>query len=378
MTKKMQDNAPDSATVEQNEAQEVAQALTRAEAERIARDAAQKAREEEKRKLYGEIEREKNQRTTLEAELARREKAEKEAKLASLPVDQQIQAKLAELEESVARERGARLELEKAANHRIRQLGLVAYRERALRDVPTEVHEFVQGEDEESIDRAVDMAKTTYSSLEQRIRQNLESQFSRAAAMAPPSVGVPAPPPNPAYVAPPSPHAQGGFPTAANPIPVSMEPAPFDTGELTTEQAVRSGRYGGEMREQIHARLKGQMRYPGSIGSAPRHWSTAQPSAMQAVEMPGGVVQPQGFATGPVTPPGMAQPMTQMAPQGNIGAREAAAAAVQRTHQGLNPVADPGTRQAVADSQAFAQQRGIPDAASAFAQRFSPTPPVTG
>lgn len=328
-----------------------------------------KARAEEKNKLYDDIKRNKEEVDRLSGELEKRDKELKDRQLSGLPPDQQVLARMKEQEEHLARERGARLEQEKHFQQQIRQLGLVAYRERALRDVPSEVAGLVNGNSEEEIDMAANSAVSIYQTLESKLRSQLlaEHQAKRESSGYA-QQGVPVPPPNPAYI---PPQYEGGFPTPTNPLPVAeeMQPPVMDMKYMTSEEAVRSGRYGGELREQLHARLKGQVHYPGSLGSAPRHWSgQAMPPAVGHVQMPGGVMQPQG------TP--VSAPMNPQVPQ-NMH-RQNAEAAIARTHAGGNPVVagDPAAANALAAAQAHGQHRGV-NPKSAFSQRFNPTPPIT-
>ena len=332
----------------------------------------QKAREEEKRRLYAQIEQEKAERLALEKKLAEREKAEKEQKLSQLPPDQQVAARLSELEQRLAAERGEALQRESVLQNHLRALGLVAYRERALQDVPREIHDFVHGNSEEEIDAAVERAKMLYGSLEQRLR----------AKMAPPAVPAPqqavpmaVPPSNPAFVAQPQ-YPVAGFPTATNPLPVAEGMSEVDLTALTSEQAVRNGKYGGEMRDRILAQLRGQAAnyQSGNPGATPRHLT-----GVSYQQMPNGVMQPMGTPMQapmptqmmqPPAPVGMPVPMPSMS-EGDP--RAAALAAIQRTHAGQNPVMgqQQGAHGALAAAQAYAQQHGIANPAEAFAARFS-------
>ena len=389
--------------------------LTADEAETRAQARGKKAYDEKKatEKMLAD---EKKAREDLEARLAARDKADKERQLQALPPDQQVVARMNDLEQQNARTQAELARVQAESAKQIRQVGLVAYRERALRDVPTEVHHLVFGETEEAIDQAVDFARQTYADLEAKLAQKFQGAAQQThahlqmqhAPHAPQFVqGYPqhpgqqpvqymqpaAPPPNPAYVAPVPPQyaqAPNMFPTPTNPLPVADQaPGEIDLSEMTTEQAVRSGRYGGEMRERVHAALKGQLRYPGSLGSQPRHWSAGQQPANH-VAQPNGVMQPQGFPTGPVQPAQMYQqpppppghpyaPPPQVAPaspQG--GARAAAAEAIARTHAGANPVmgGNTGAAEALQSAHQFAQQRGIQSPQQAFGQRFAPSPPI--
>ncbi len=394
---------PDSFS-EANGGQNGTKFLTADEAERIAADrekaAAAKASADEKRKVRKELDDANAGRADLEARMAARDKAEKDNQLRSLPPDQQVVSRLNEVETELARERALRVETETRTNHQIRQVGLVAYRERALRDVPEDVHSFVGGSDETEIDQSVDNARRAYENVSSKIRSDLEAQFNAsrggAAGNVPQQQQQPyypqpvAPPQNPAYV-PPVPvnyGVQAGFPTMTNPpqVPEQIDAGQNDISEMTSEQAVRSGRYGGEMRERIHGALKGNLRYPGSLGSTPRHWNAAQQP--NHTPMPGGVMQPQGTQMGPSQPPGMPyqqpQPYPQQQgapPQGppQNGHRAQAAEAIARMHQGGNPIVqgDSAANTALNAAHQHAQQRGIPSSQAAFGQRFTHTPPIS-
>lgn len=332
----------------------------------------QKAREEEKRRLYAQIEQEKAERLALEKKLAEREKAEKEQKLAQLPPDQQVAARLSELEQRLAAERGEALQREATLQNHLRALGLVAYRERALQEVPREIHDFVHGNSEEEIDVAIDRAKSLYGSLEQRLRAKLAPAQPAPQAMA---VPMASPPMNPAFVAQPQ-YPVAGFPTATNPLPVAEGLAETDLTTMTSEQAVRNGKYGGEMRDRILAQLRGQAGayQPTNPGATPRHLS-----GVSYQQMPNGVMQPMGTPMQAPMPTQMVQspsPVGMPAPMPTMAAgdpRAEALAAIQRTHAGQNPVmgAQQGAHGALAAAQAYAQQHGIANPAEAFAARFS-------
>lgn len=395
-------------------------------------------------------------RQNLEGQLAERDRRDRERERQQLPVDQQVMVRLSEVESTLAQERAA-IAQERAQNQEaVRKVGLVAYRERALRDVPPEVHHMVVlGKSEEEIDASVDLAVAAYEDFAQKMSAKFVAapgvngpvHLQQAAPHQPhaqhygqqapyyqgqpvPYVQQVQPPANPAYVPPVPQYAQqqGGFPTPTNPLPVpdpSMGPGEVDLSGMTTEQAVRSGRYGGEMRERILGTLKGQARYPGSLGSNPRHWSQQAPAGH--VAQPMGVMQPQGYPTGPMQPahmnpntyqqppqqyapsPQMIAPMPgqqmqappQYAPQYEAppqqyapqyapqqyapppappqgGHRGAAAAAIARTMAGQNPVVagDAQAQSALQESQQFAQARGIHSPQQAFQARFTPTPPI--
>lgn len=363
----------------------------RVDVDQIAREAAERGRQE----VNAALQAERTQRETLERQLAERDAAERQRQLQALPPDQQVVARLTGLESQLAQERAERARMATQHSNEIRTLGLVAYRERALRDAPPEVHAFVNGSNEQEIDAAVDAAVQTYQAIEQSVEARLQAQSGQP--QVPPGyvLGndgnyypmeqqqplIAAPPPNPAYT--PVLRAMPGVngfatPVNAQPLPLSAEEQPgTDVTELTTEEAVRSGRYGGEMRAKLLQSLKGAP-YSGSVGSNPRHLRAAQPQTV----IPGGGVQPQGFPTGPVQPSQMRSPQVQPVQGARLpanNARAQALAAIQRTHDGSNPVLGEnlGAHQALNESQSFAQQRGIQSPNAAFRQRFTHTPPIT-
>jgi len=282
-----------------------------AAANKITAEVAKKVRSEESRKFQKRLDDEKSAREGLERQLKDKEEADKQAKLNAMPPDAQIQARFSSLEQEVARERGARLSLETNSTQQIRRLELLAYRERALRDVPVDVHHLVAGQSEEEIDSAVDAAVETYQKLEAKFRGAAQTAQAGQPGGVPQVQQVPvvaAPPPSPYYTQQPIVMGPGGFPTFTNPVPV---PAPEGPGEqplseLTSEEAVRSGRYSGELRATLLGKIKGGARYPGAMGSVPRHQQPASP--VQYIQLPNGVMQPVGNPTGPVQHPAMAQP----------------------------------------------------------------------
>lgn len=363
----------------------------------LSAEEAEKRVRAERSKIQKQLEEEQSSRARLEAQLEERDRREKERQLQALPPDQQVLSRMSDLEKELAATRAASERDRMRAEQQIRQVGLVAYRERALRDVPAEVEGLVNGRDEEEIDRAVDAARTAYEAIENRVRARLAAEIPRYAQPVPPPPEMDPnqsafrgyqPPPNPAYV-PPIPQqyvAQAGFPTATNPpqIPDAGEGDASVVSDMTSEQAVRSGRYGGEVRERIHAAIRNNAKYPGTLGSAPRHWSAPQPAGHAA--MPGGVMQPQGTPMGPVQHPGMPQHQyaaPQYAPPAPAPApvdpvRAAALAAIERTQAGQNAIVngDGVSRTALADAQNYAQQRGISGPSEAFQTRFTHTPPI--
>lgn len=208
----------------------------------------------------------------------------------------------------------------------------------------------------------------------------------------PPAMPVP---PNPAYA---------GFPTPTNPMaPQSMDPSTgFDVSGLTSEEAVRSGAF-GQYRQQLH-QMAGRTQQGSGFpsGSLPRGVGRA-PNGQFTSMNPGGVVQPQGYPTGPAVNPGMVnglppmpqRPIQGQVPQGYNGfmppgsvdsSVQAAQEAVNRVNSGqvgpgvasymgmhgTNPASQAQLTQQYAANNMMASM----DPMSAYGQRFQPTPPI--
>ena len=336
-----------------------------------------KAREDASR-MQAELERERQERAALEVRLARIEKEREEAELKAMQPDERVHRQISDLSAQVQKSQEQMRQQQLFFEGQLRAMNLVAYRERALRDlgdIPESFTSFVQGADEKSIDLAVDQVRRAWKDVQERLVQRtvpapVESQ---EADMQVPQ-GYAAPPPNPAYPMPPQmPQAvpQGGLPTATNPVPVSEAgPAaggfPQDLRHLTSEEAVRSGRYSGEMREQLHRMIQ-QMPTgftPPNSGNIPRHLAAQVQPPVQYVPQPGGAMQPIGNPTGPAKVQG--------------GVRTQAQEAIARTWVGQNPTIgqNVGAASALADAQAYANARGI-TLEAAFQQRFANSPPLT-
>lgn len=320
----------------------------------------------------------------LEAELARRDKEKEDLRVAALPVQEQMNERMKQIDHQLAQERAERARMATEYQQGFRSLELVAYRERAVRDVPPQVARFVRGNSEEEIDQSVDHAKRLYDELVAELKAKVQAETAPSApAQAPILYAQPVPPPNPAYVA---------FPTVTNPLPVTESTVqPLSIRELTSEEAVRRGRYSGELREQLLAQVRG-VPYQGSVGSAPRQWNQVPHQ-----QLPNGVMQPAGLPTPQPAPPQYQQPQyqqpqytpppqvlapmpqfQQQAPQYQQPVSSPAAEAVARTHNGANPVlaANPGAAEALRTAQQYAQTHGIQSPAAAFQTRFQNTPPA--
>lgn len=236
----------------------------------------------------------------LEALMREREEA---ARIAALPEAQQVMERLRGLEES--NRQLAQQRIQDAARHgqEIRQLGLIAYTERAVRDVPEEVVDLIGGASEEEIDASVDRALAAYKRISDRLQASFQAGVQQAQ---PPGTAQPvlvAPPRSQHVVVTPPPPPAGSFPLATNAPPFEVPPDPTDDVRgMTTEEAVRSGKYSGEMRKKMLDRVRG-VQYPGAMGSAPRHWSQPVPH----VQQPDGSLQPQGLSTPPAQNPHVRQ-----------------------------------------------------------------------
>jgi hypothetical protein len=367
-----------------------------------------------------------SEREDFEKRLNDRDAEMTRMRTATLPPDQQYQARMAELEANQRRIQEQAAEQIQGLNQRIRYSELALYRTTALKEAISHgaglIESLVGGSSEEEIDASIEVAKAEYSriysTVEQSVAARYQSQIAaqQASTPQPPPMVVQQqvpvyqqPPQNPAYV--PQPPPGGGYPTAPAAFqPVPMTDATVSVSDVTTEEAVRSGKYGGAVRDQLMRQMRqGSGAPPGPLGVQPR-----QLGAVQYVTMPNGVMQPQGLPTPQVVPPQYQQQYPQGVPQGvpqgyqqppqyqaaaqpqmyvpqapqvpqvsqggDAGLRAQALAAVQRTHAGQNPVmSDPsnaGAADAVAASQAFARANGVNGAQAAFQQRFTHTPPI--
>lgn len=365
--------------------QDAAAAKHSADIQRLIAEAEAKARDEEKTKLYKTLEREKSERAqaqterdTLQKQIDELKAAERKRELEGMKPNEQVQARLSDLESQLKAERDAKLALETGTKAQFRAMELVAYRERVLRTYGDQIiPEMVGGNSEEEIDRSAVSAHKRYGEIVGGIREQAERELQARLAASQQS-GNPAPPPNPAYPAPAShQNGAGGFPTPTNAQPVAEQSMP-SVAELTSEEAVRSGVYSGELREQLHRQLRG-LQNPGvPLGSHPRFMGTQMPM----VQMPGGVLQPQGTPTGPTAPAGQPQlqpgqyPVPQQGQgQPQLSAQDQARAAIARTHAGQNPTMpeNPGAQAALDQARAKA---GGQSPQTVFDARFHPTPPV--
>ncbi len=313
----------------------------------------------------------------FEARFNAAEADKKAADLAQQPVEEQFRQRFNAIEQRLADERTARQIEVASAKAETQAYHLIAYRERVLREAGEEVvPSLVGGSTEEEIDESVEISKREYATVAARIAKRFQVAVPppvEVTVEAPPPQargGVEAPPPNAAYTAPPT--SGGGFPTPTNALPIGVDPTQQeDVKEFTSEESVRSGRYGGDLRRQALEQVK-RMASGGAgkgIGNFPRY--TAQPTTV-IQQMPSNVQQPQGTPMGNVTPP------SQTAGPPGSGA-DAARAAVARTHAGKNPAFnDPGNSGAAGAlkaAQAFGAKTGQTPQ-SAFNDRFQNSAPI--
>lgn len=355
--------------------------------------AIEKARSEEKTKLYGQIEKEKEVRKELEAKLKKLEDESKQRKQSKLSGEEQIQAQVAEMQAQIA-ERDARMTAmleQQAADRRAYELGL--YREKVLRDAgPHIMPDLVRGASQAEIDQSLLVAKAEYAHWQQHFQQ----QFQPQGQPPQPVPGQPGQPMQPQQLPttvqtptqvmtqgqPPQQQPQGA--TITNPAPQPHQNAldPQYVAHMTSLDQVRSGEY-AKNREAILARVRqGVTPVPGAQlpmrpmvpqqNAAPPPQPGYYPQTQQQmphVAQPGGVMQPTGLPTPPVQNPNMPQhgamgmpsvghpqhqvPNAAPAPNNAAGMRVQAAQAAQNALQ--NP------QGAIARAGATAVPQGHPE-----------------
>lgn len=331
---------------------------------------------------------------SLEAQLAARDAERERERVAALPPDQQARHELEALRRQMQERDIAAERRMKQIQDELRATRMHAYRETALRRSGADlgaVEELVDGQSEAEIDAALDRAKRIKDQIAADVKSKLEAEYAAKFAQGQQQAsGIPsnaqvAPPPNPAYTPPGGPPLAsngGGFPTAANGAAPPIDEGASSLQEFTTEQAVRSGKYSGEVRQAILSRLKGHN---------PMQQLAAPPRPVAQQNVYAGATQPQGHPMGTAQNPKMAAPPAppgrpqQAAPSGESQAVLAARAAVDRTLAGANPlVGQQGivsrdgadANRTLADARAHGAATGAtPD--SSFAARFTATPPVS-
>lgn len=292
-----------------------------------------RVRNEERTKLNASLEAERNRVAELERAQRERDERDRQAELERMKPNERSEAQMRELTDLVRSEREARLADKAEHQRQLRAAELVAYRERAIREFNGEIiAEMVVGNSEAELDASADRAHQEYKKLYSKIHGKVVQELG-AQPLVPPAPQTPqawTPPPNPAYTQQPV-----NLPTPTN-VPTPVE-APTPIRELTTEEAVRSGKYGGEVRRNILKQIGVNPIQTSNLGSTPRH--------MTQVELPGGAQQPVAQPPVPATPPG-------------------------------GPVVSP-TEQARAAAVAARAAAGIQgDPQQAYSQRFQPTPPI--
>jgi hypothetical protein len=338
------------------------------------------ARTEERNKLQGQLQRVKEERTTLQTQID-----ELNAKLgeltkvdtAKMKPDEKVQHQLEALTSQVTAltSQLAQERVDSAA--RIRATELVAYRELAMRPFGDQIFpELVNGSSEEEIDSSAQRAHQQYLTMEERLVKKYKAPTTPAGnGNQPATPVVVTPSQNPAFVTPPQGGNEAGLPTPVATAQVFEGGNDFNISDVTSEEAVRSGKWGGELRQKVLANLRATQ--PGAVplGTQPRFMAN-QPQPVAAQPM--GVTQPQGQPHTPASPPGQVSPPPQGG-QGQGGAVAAAQTAIQRTRTGANPVVsqlDPQQQRVISQTaQGVRSQQG--DAAATFATRFAPSPPAS-
>lgn len=147
------------------------------------RAAVEKARKEEKDKLYPQLEALKNSikdiQEVLRAEREEKEQIKKEAeeaaekkRLEKLSDSDRHMEALKRIEEQLREEREARIKLEKQGEERDRKQRLANYRAHVLQAAGNEIiEEMVTGNTEAEIDASVTIAKARYAEIAERFRQ---------------------------------------------------------------------------------------------------------------------------------------------------------------------------------------------------------------
>ncbi len=320
--------------------------------------AIEKARAEEKKKLYGQIEKEKTARQEMEVRFKSLEEEAKKRKQSKLSGEEQIQTQMAELQAQLTQrdERMTAMLQQQEAERRAYELGL--YREKAIRDAGSHLMpDLVQGSSQAEIDAAVLVAKAEYAHWQQHFAEQFQPSL--------PVVNE-APQQLPTTVSPTQVMSGGQLPvqppgpSVTNPAPMSQ--TAFDpqyVAQVTSLDSVRSGDY-AKNREAILARLRqGVTPTPGSAlpmrPMVPQAAPATQPQYQGHPQMtqqmphtvqPGGVMQPQGLPTPPVHNPNLpqggalgmptvGQPQHQQVPNAMAANVDMRAQAAQAAHAAL-------------------------------------------
>lgn len=364
------------------------------------------ARTEERTRLTQvtqELEQERTARTTLEQRLQALEEQRRQAELNGMAPDARREAELnQQLQAFRQAQQQSTQEIQSLRAH-LRATELAAYRERALRAYGDAVlPELVMGSNEAEIDAAAARAAQVYAGMRQRLEADIAARYGIQPGQPPvvnpgvPTVTIP----NQTYVPQMVQDGTSGFPTAVQPnVPNEATTPTMDLSQVTTEEAVRAGQWGGELRAQVlnNLRAGGSPGVGANLGTAPRFMggmagyqtipgvpgvqapvAAPIPPAAGSPQVAGSrFVQPApGQAHAPAQVPGnfpQYPGQQQTPPGGDAAARAAAQAALQRTYAGQNPVVnnDPTAR---AILQANQHQGG--NAAQTYAARFAPSAPL--
>lgn len=363
---------------------QLADGMSRAQVE----DLLNRARNEERTRLNGQIERERQERVSLQQRLETIENGQRQRELESLPANERQQR---ELRDSLSRFE----EQQRQSQQMIQQLQsslyatqLAAYRERVLRAYGENIiPEMVSGNNETEIDASAAASARLFEQYRVRFGVQPNSTVPNT-----PIVQTQETPPvqQQFYEQP----GSAGFPSPVNPGQVQDPAAGFDISALTTEESVRQGRWSGELRQQVLDNLRQQSGGGAGgihLGNQPRFMNP-----MGMATLPGGaqhpIAQPMAPAASPQTmqsrvvqqqiPAQQIQPQYQQPSQvqpapsvGNSPSREAAMEAVRRTHAGGNPIVNGDGAAATALREAQAMNNGV-NPSQVYSQRFNHTPPL--
>lgn len=169
------------------------QAVSEGLSEREVAERIQKARKEEKDKLYPQLEEMKSAlkevQETLRAEREEKEQMRREAeekaeaqRVAKLSDSQKTLEAIKRMEEQLKQEKSERLRIENEISEHRRKEMLRLYRERAIARVGKDnlIEELVRGDSEEEIDKSVAIAKARYEQLVERAKTTAGEQVRRA------------------------------------------------------------------------------------------------------------------------------------------------------------------------------------------------------
>jgi hypothetical protein len=285
--------------------EEEKKAFEEAKAARASAEAAAAKASKERQAAEAQIAQERAGRESLEAKLAQLEKDRRDAEMRALEPTQRVEREIQDLNARFQQREQHYASETAALRQQMRATELVAYRERVLRAVGEDViHELIGGANEQEIDQSVEVARAEYARVSASIRAKVEADVASRYATTqgqPTQQYVPVyqqPPANPHFVQQGTQAPNAGLPTPTNPLQPTEAAPEQNMKELTSEEAVRSGQYGGEVRARMLAQLKRGGGQAVQMGSLPRHF--VQPGAQpNHVQMPMGVQQPQGLPTAP-------------------------------------------------------------------------------